>query len=32
MTFAGVSKQGDRDDLIAYLLTVTSADMTEQQE
>jgi len=32
MTFAGVSKQGDRDDLIAYLLTATSADMTEQQE
>lgn len=29
MTFAGVLKQGDRDDLIAYLLTVTSADTTE---
>lgn len=25
MTFAGVSRQQDRDDLIAYLLTVTSA-------
>jgi cytochrome c len=32
MTFAGVSRQGDRDDLIAYLLAVTSADTTEQQE
>ena len=32
MTFAGVSRQGDRDDLIAYLLTVTSAGTTEQQE
>jgi len=32
MTFAGVSKQGDRDDLIAYLLSVTSAGITEQQE
>ena len=32
MTFAGVSKQGDRDDLIAYLLIVTSADTVEQQE
>jgi len=32
MTFAGVSKQGDRDDLIAYLLAVTSANTGEQQE
>ena len=32
MTFAGVSKQGDRDDLIAYLLAVTSANTSEQQE
>lgn len=32
MTFAGVLRQGDRDDLIAYLLAVTSADTTEQQE
>lgn len=32
MTFAGVSKQGDRDDLIAYLLAVTSAGTSEQQE
>ena len=30
MTFAGVFKQSDRDDLIAYLLTVTSADTKEQ--
>ena len=26
MTFAGVLKQGDRDDLIAYLLAVTTAE------
>ena len=32
MTFAGVSKQRDRDDLIAYLLAVTSANASEQQE
>ena len=32
MTFAGVLKQDDRDDLIAYLLTVTSAETAEKQE
>jgi cytochrome c len=32
MTFAGVLKQDDRDDLIAYLLTVTSAVAIEKQE
>ena len=29
MTFAGVQKQGDRDDMIAYLLSVTTADKAE---
>ena len=32
MTFAGVLKQDDRDDLIAYLLAVTSAEAAEKQE
>jgi cytochrome c2 len=32
MTFAGVMAQDDRDDLIAYLLAVTSAGAAEQQE
>jgi cytochrome c len=29
MTFAGVQKQGDRDDMIAYLLSVTAADKAD---
>lgn len=32
MTFAGVLKQDDRDDLIAYLLAETSAEAAEKQE
>ena len=32
MTFAGVLKQDDRDDLIAYLLAVTSAEAADKQD
>lgn len=32
MTFAGVQRQSDRDDLIAYLLEVTTRKDTKQQE